>query len=30
MWMRLCPVCKELLKKLELCDSIRCKCGWMW
>jgi hypothetical protein len=30
MWMRSCAICKELLKKLRLSDSLRCKCGWEW
>ena len=30
MWMRSCAVCKALLRKLRLCDSVRCSCGWMW
>jgi hypothetical protein len=30
MWMRSCAVCKALLKKLSLRDSIRCQCGWEW
>jgi len=30
MWMRSCVVCKALLKKLRLCDSVRCECGWEW
>lgn len=30
MWMRSCAVCKSLLRKLRLCDSIRCQCGWEW
>jgi hypothetical protein len=30
MWMRSCAVCKALLKKLRLCDSVRCQCGWEW
>jgi hypothetical protein len=30
MWMRPCALCKELLKKLRLSDSVRCKCGWEW
>ena len=30
MWMRSCAVCKLLLQKLRLCDSVRCKCGWEW
>ena len=28
MWMRLCPLCKALLKKRRLADAIRCDCGW--
>ena len=30
MWMRSCAVCKALLRKLRLWDSIRCQCGWEW
>jgi len=30
MWMRSCAVCKALLKKLRLIDSVRCQCGWEW
>ena len=30
MWMRSCAVCKALLRKLRLSDSIRCQCGWDW
>jgi hypothetical protein len=30
MWMRSCAVCKVLLRKLRLTDSIRCQCGWEW
>src|ERR1700751_6411322 len=30
MWMRSCAVCKALLKKFRLCDSVRCQCGWEW
>ena len=30
MWMRSCPVCKALLRKLRLCDSVRCNCGWIF
>jgi hypothetical protein len=30
MWMRSCPVCKALLCKLRLHDSVRCQCGWTW
>jgi hypothetical protein len=30
MWMRSCAVCKALLQKLRLCDSVRCQCGWEW
>ena len=30
MWMRSCAVCKALLKKPRLWDSIRCQCGWEW
>jgi hypothetical protein len=28
--MRPCAVCKALLTKLMLCDSVRCGCGWEW
>ena len=27
MWMRSCAVCKAILHKLRLCDSVRCQCG---
>ncbi len=30
MWVRSCAVCKALLRKLRLCDSVRCQCGWTW
>lgn len=30
MWMRSCAVCKALLWKLWLCDSVHCRCGWEW
>jgi len=30
MWMRTCPICKRLLKKLRLTDDVRCECGWQW
>ncbi len=30
MWMRSCAVCKVLLKKPRLWDSVYCKCGWEW
>lgn len=30
MWMRSCAVCKALLRKNRLCDSVRCQCGWIW
>ncbi len=30
MWMRSCAICKSLLKKFRLCDSVRCQCGWEW
>jgi hypothetical protein len=30
MWMKLCAVCKALLHKLRLCDSVRCHCGRIW
>src|SRR5947209_12190538 len=30
MWMRSCAVCKALLTKLNLRDSVRCRCGWQW
>ena len=30
MWMRSCAVCKALLRKLRLSDSVRCQCGWEW
>ena len=30
MWMRSCAVCKALLRKPRLWDSIRCQCGWEW
>jgi len=30
MWMRSCAVCKALLRKLQLSDSVRCECGWEW
>jgi hypothetical protein len=30
MWMKSCAVCNELLKKLRLSDSVRCKCEWEW
>ena len=30
MWMRSCAVCKALLRKVRLSDSVRCQCGWEW
>jgi hypothetical protein len=30
MWMRSCALCKALLQKQRLWDSIRCQCGWEW
>ena len=30
MWMRSCAICKALLRKARLWDSIRCQCGWEW
>ena len=30
MWLRSCAVCKALLRKFRLCDSVRCSCGWVW
>ncbi len=30
MWMRACAVCKSLVKKRRLCDSVHCQCGWQW
>ena len=30
MWMRSCAICKALLKKARLWDSVRCQCGWEW
>jgi len=30
MWMRSCAICKALLRKFRLCDSVRCQCGWEW
>ncbi len=30
MWMRSCAFCKALLYKVRLCDSARCRCGWIW
>ena len=30
MWMRTCAVCKAVLRKLRLADSVRCECGWEW
>ncbi len=30
MWMRSCAICKALLHKLRLCESVRCQCGWVW
>ncbi len=30
MWMRLCAVCKAIMRKPRLCDSVRCQCGWIW
>ena len=28
MWMRSCTVCKTVLRKPRLCDSVRRSCGW--
>jgi hypothetical protein len=30
MWMRSCAICKALLHKLQLCESVRRQCGWVW
>jgi hypothetical protein len=30
MWMRSCAICKALLHKFQLCESVRCQCGWVW
>ena len=30
MWMRSCAICKALLRKMKLSDSVRCQCGWEW
>jgi hypothetical protein len=30
MWMRSCAICKALMKKLRLSDSVRYECGWEW
>ena len=30
MWMRLCPLCKAMLRKRKLCEALRCQCGWVW
>jgi hypothetical protein len=30
MWMRSCAVCRALMTKLRLCDSVRCEYGWEW
>ena len=30
MWMRSYAMCKALLRKLRLTDSIHCQCGWEW
>jgi DNA-directed RNA polymerase subunit RPC12/RpoP len=30
MWMRSCAICKALLHKLQLRESVRCQCGWVW
>src|SRR5579872_5307499 len=30
MWMRSCAICKSLMTKLRLSDSVRCQCGWEW
>ena len=30
MWMRSCAICRALLRKPRLCDSVRCECGWEW
>ena len=30
MWMRSCAICKALLRKARLWDSVRCQCGWEW
>ena len=30
MWMRSCAVCRALMTKLRLCDSVRSQCGWEW
>jgi hypothetical protein len=30
MWMRLCALCKALMVKSRLSDSVRCQCDWEW
>src|SRR5208282_6806380 len=30
MWMRSCAVCKALMMKLRLRDTVCCRCGWKW
>jgi hypothetical protein len=30
MWMRSCAICKALLRKMRLSDSVCCQCGWEW
>ena len=30
MWMRSCAVCKAIMMKLRLRDTVCCPCGWKW
>ncbi len=30
MWMRTCAICKCLLRKAYLWQTVRCQCGWEW
>ena len=30
MWMRSCALCKAILRKCHLSETVRCQCGWQW
>jgi len=30
MWMRSCALCKAILRKFHLSETVRCQCGWQW
>ena len=30
MWTRSCALCKAVLRKFHLSETVRCQCGWQW